>query len=374
MDIAVLFVNRKEAKAGDWDGRDSNDDAESVINALKSLGHNVTTHFVDANLYEKLNDKRKDIDLVFNICDDGFYTNPELEPHLPAMLDILKMTYTGSNYLCLAITMNKALVKKLLTYHNLPTPNFQVFETGDEPVREDLKFPLIVKPVREDASIGIRDRSVVSNKEDLLKRIDIVIKRYKQPALVEEFIDGREFNVGVIGDGNKEVLPIAEIAFDGMPDRKPRIVNYDAKWKENSVSFKFTNRKCPAEIPVDLKQKLKELAIKAGAIFNCKDYFRVDFRVRDNEPYILEVNQNPDISENAGLASMAKAAGYTYTDLIDRIIKSALTRKEEKKRIREVIKSDEEIKEKQNAPEASAENTSNSNNKVEQKTEIIQEK
>jgi D-alanine-D-alanine ligase len=326
MKIAVLFTKRDEMSESyheDWEGRDTNDDAESVIKALNELGHSVKVYHVDTELFEKLKNDKKDIELVFNLCDDGFYSDPELEPHLPAMLDVLEIPYTGGSYLTLALTLKKDAVKKILMHHNLPTPRFQMFKKGDEKL-VDLEFPLIVKPAREDASIGIKDESVVNDEEKLRERVKHIIKEYKQPALVEEFIDGREFNVGVVGDN--EILPLSEITFDGLPEDKPKIVNYDAKWKEDSLDYKETKRSCPAKVDEELGHKLRELALKAASLFGCRDYFRVDFRVRNNQPYILEVNQSPDISEDAGLFAMAQAKGYSYKDLIDSIVKNASRR------------------------------------------------
>jgi D-alanine-D-alanine ligase len=323
MKVAVIFTKREEMAESyheDWEGRDTNDDAESVMKALKELGHEVKVYHVDLELFEKLKKDKADIDLIFNLCDDGFFSDPDLEPHVVAMLDILEIPYTGGDYLTLALTLNKATVKKILTYHKLPTPKFQIFETGDE--KFELEFPLIVKPLQEDASIGIKDDSVVYDENKLRERVKYVIKEYEQPALVEQFIDGREFNVGVLGDN--EVLPISEITFDGLPEGKPKIVNYDAKWKEDSIDYKETKRSCPAKVDDALGEKLRELALKAGSLFECTDYFRVDFRVKGNQPYILEVNQNPDISEDAGLFAMSQVKGYSYKEMIDKIIINAM--------------------------------------------------
>ncbi len=330
MKIAVLFTKRDEMAEfyhKDWEGRDRNNDMESVVRALRELGHEVKAYHVDIDLFERLKTDKADIDLAFNLCDDGFFYNSELEPHLPAMLDVLGIPYTGGNYLTLALTLNKDIAKKLLAYHKLPTPRFQVFDTGDEGLGE-LNFPLIVKPVHEDASIGIEDESVVRDEGRLRGRVGYIIEMYRQPALAEEFIDGREFSVGVVG--NNESLPLSEITFDGLPEGKPRLVNYDAKWKKDSVDYKETKRSCPAKVDDELGNRMRELALKAASLFGCRDYFRVDFRVdRDNQPYILEVNQSPDISEDAGLFAMAKVKGYTYRELINKIVKSAIKRKDD---------------------------------------------
>ena len=329
MRIAVLFTREGGELSithSDTAGRGTNDTANSVMKALKELGHEVTYYHVDLDLFEKLRKDRDNIDIVFNMCDDGFYSDPKMEPHVPAMLDILEIAYTGGNYLTLVLTLRKNTTKKILTYHNLPTPKFKLFEKGDETL-SNLSFPLIVKPVYEDASIGIKDESVVYNEEELRERVNHVIVEYKQPALVEEFIDGREFNVGFLGDN--EVLPLSEITFDGLPEGKPRIVNYDAKWKEDSIDYKETKRSCPANVDEVLGNKLRALALKAASLFGCRDYFRVDFRVRGDEPYILEVNQSPDISKDAGLFAMAQAKGYSYKEMIDKIVKNVMKRKKD---------------------------------------------
>ncbi len=328
--IAVVFTKCEEVTEAyheDWEGRDTNESAFKIVDILKELGYDARYEFVNKDLFEKLRQNKPD--LVFNLCDDGFYSDPELEPHLPAMLDVLEIPYTGGDYFTLALTLDKANVKEFLKIHKLPTPKFYVFEVGDEEIG-DLEFPLIVKPLHEDASIGIKDDSVVYDEENLRERVRYVVKEYDQPALVEEFIDGREFNVGVIGNDEKEVMPISEITFDGLPEGKPKIVNYSAKWDEDSIDYKETKRSCPAKVDEELANQLRDLAIKAGEIFGCESYFRVDFRVdKNNNPYILEVNQNPDISDDAGLAAMAEVAGYSYKGLIDKVVKEAMPIKEE---------------------------------------------
>lgn len=326
MKIAVLFTKRECMSRSyrlDWEGREKNDDADSVIRALKEIGHEATIYHVDLGLFERLRKDKKGIDLAFNLCDDGFFSDAELEPHLAAMLDILGIPYTGGNYLTLALTMKKDAAKRILISNSLPTPKFQVFQHPDEEIM--LSYPLIAKPIHEDASIGIDDGSVAYDEEALRKKIAHIIKEYRQPALVEEFIDGREFNVAVIG--NDEILPVSEITFDSLPEGKPHIVGYGAKWKEGSIEYKETKRSCPAKINKELELKLSKLALEAGSIFQCRDYFRVDFRVdKKDQPYILEVNQNPDLSEGAGLTAMAKAKGYSYKELVAKIAESASAR------------------------------------------------
>ncbi len=331
MRIAVLYSQRTDLKdlyTQDWEGRDSDEDAESVIKALNELGHETQSYDLDEKLFQNLLTDKKKIDLIFNLGDEGFFDNAALEPHVPAMLDLIGIPYTGGNHFTLSITLHKHITKILLSAAGIKTPGFQVFNKINEKTNPNLTFPLIVKPLKEDGSIGIKDDSIVKNEQDLKIRVEYVLKQYKQPALAEEFIDGREFNVGIIGDTKKEVLPVSEISFEGMPKNKPKIVSYNAKWDEKSVEYKNTNRICPAKISDELKKQLETIAIKAGETVGARDYFRVDFRVNQkNVPYVLEINQNPDISEDAGLAAMAKAKGYEYKILIDKILKSAIERK-----------------------------------------------
>lgn len=328
MNIALLYTSLRDEGAGlavDFEGRDQNDNVIAVDEALKSLGHDTNRIYVNLDMFEKLRKLKDEIDVVFNLCDDGFFNTSSFEPHVPAMLDILKIPYTGSGYKTLAICLNKARTKEILSFHKIPSPRFQVFDSLKVQLDKRLRFPLIVKPVKEDASIGIKKESIVNSEEELLKRVFLVLDVYKQPALVEEFIEGREGNVGIIGTKNPTALPISEILFDDIPGHLPNICTYSAKWLEESDYYKNTPPRCPAEIDEKLANKLRKIALKAYTLMGCQDYGRVDFRIdKEGNPYVLEVNPNPDISADAGLARMSRAAGMSYADLIDSILKSAI--------------------------------------------------
>ncbi|MBN2097748.1 MAG: ATP-grasp domain-containing protein, partial [Candidatus Omnitrophica bacterium] len=282
---------------------------------------------VDINLdsYEFL--RHGAFDLAFNLCDDGFRNDSLLEAHVPAMLDILEIPYTGANFFSLATCVHKARTKKILAFHKIPTPRFQVFFNGSEKLNRTLKFPLFVKPLHEDASIGIRKDSVVNNHHELGERASAVIKEYEQPALVETFIQGREVYVGLLGyKKNLTVLPISELIFEQRLI-KNRICTYQAKWNPQSSQYQGTPVECPAKITKSLEKKLIKIAQEAYTLLDCQDYGRIDFRIdQNNRPFVLEVNPNPDISADAGLARMAKAAGMNYDQLIARIIDLAVER------------------------------------------------
>lgn len=295
---------------------------EAVMDALLDSGYAVEA----LNPEPIKNLLNKKFDIVFNLCDDGFYDSSQLEPHIPALLDVLCMPYTGSNYLTLALCLDKVMTKQILMSNGIPTPNFQVFSTGKEKLKRELNFPLIIKPSREDASIGIKNDSVVHKKHKLMPRIRSLVSTYRQPALVEEYIDGREFNVGILGNEHPRALPVSEIIFR-LPKEMNHICSYDAKWTPSHIAYNGTQPQCPAVVPKTLRNKLVGLALKSYEIMGCRDYGRVDFRVDgDGRPYVLEVNPNPDIHPKAGLANMASKAGVSYTTLIRRIVEYACER------------------------------------------------
>jgi D-alanine-D-alanine ligase len=186
---------------------------------------------------------------------------------------------------------------------------------------------MIAKPANEDGSVGIHDDSVVHDEKHLKERIKFILEEYNQPALVEEFIDGREVSVAIIGDLNKKILPPAEIIFKNYSKEKPKIISYNAKWDTDSFEFNNTERRF-LEDSDPLKAKVIEIAKKAADLFGCRDYVRIDFRIdKDGKPYVLEVNPNPDIEEDSGLFAMARKAKMSYNELIGYVVDSAFERK-----------------------------------------------
>lgn len=330
MKVAVLYRKPPKVEEGhhlDWQGREGLKHIMRIKDVLESLGH--TPQLVDVNLdsFEQL--RRSDFDLVFNLCDDGFKNNPLLEAHVPAMLDILEIPYTGSNFFTLATCVNKARTKEILAFHGIDTPEFQIFERSSQRLNDSLNFPLIVKPLHEDASIGVRKESVVNNIAQLRERVNFVISNYHQSALVERFISGREVYVGILGNrSNLIVLPISEVIFDSRLEQGDKICSYEAKWLKDSQQYQNTPVRCPAELDEILEQKLIKIAKKAYILLGCQDYGRIDFRIdEEDQPYVLEVNPNPDLSSDAGLAKMAQASGMDYNTLIEKILTFALARK-----------------------------------------------
>lgn len=274
-------------------------------------------------------------DIAFNLF-EGAYRVSKSEVFVPIALDLLEIAYTGAPAKTLELCLQKAKTKEVLLRRSVPTPRFALFKPGDA-IETELPFPLIVKPEREDASLGISNDSVVYSREALTRQVEWIWQTLRQPALVEEFIDGREFNVAILGDGDYEhllghpnaprALPISEISFETMPAGYPRIVTYKAKWEEESVEYKETKPLCPAPIDAKLEMELKQIAMRVFNATGCRDYARVDFRVSPSgKPFVVDVNPNPDISQDAGLARAARAAGLEYPALIRKIASFALSR------------------------------------------------
>src|SRR4030043_1233464 len=240
------------------------------------------------------------------------YGNSCIEMNIPALLDLLNISYTGSPPLTIGLCLNKGRVKDILLSEGFRTPRHQIL-TQPSGLPRNLSLPLIVKPIHEDGSLGITRDSVVFDEKGLTRQVEYVTKVYGQPALVEEFIDGREINVGMSEfNGRGDPLPISEIDYSGFPADIPKICGYEAKWITESAEYKESKPVCPAPVTAELKQRLETIAVEVYRLFECRDYARVDMRVDQQEDiYILEVNPNPDISPQSGGARATKAHGMT---------------------------------------------------------------
>ena len=300
---------------------------EIIAKRLKKLGFEARTLNLEDDISIFLDDiKTNRPDVIFNFV-EIYKDRPKLEMNLVGLYELLEIPYTGAPALTLANCQNKFLTKKLLNYHGIKTAPFQIFKDLSTNLKVRPKFPVIVKPAFEDASVGIENDSIVGNLKSLKKRIEYVFKYFNQPALIEEFIEGREFNVAVIGDLKPKVLPISEIDFSKMPDHLHNIVSYQAKWDPNHESYHKTIPVCPAKIPKRLEEKLKLTALTAFKIMGARDYARVDMRVdKDEEVYVLEVNPNPDLTEGAGFMRSAQTSGLSYAQALKKIVMLAYER------------------------------------------------
>jgi D-alanine-D-alanine ligase len=274
--------------------------------------------YQDGKWIEKV--RKGKFDLAFNMC-EGIDGIAALESAVISVLELFKIPFTGATSYTAAVCLRKHVINGLLEKSGLPIPRFTVGRRGDPLV--SVGYPAIVKPAAEDASLGVEQRSVVRNSRQLAERTTAMLEVWDE-LLVQRYVDGREVNVGILGD---TVLPIAEIDFSHMPRGRWRIVTYQSKWETGSVDDLGTVPRCPARLPSKVANEVRRVALRAWRLVGGCGYGRVDLRIDANgQPWILEVNANPDIAPDAGLARMARVAGIEYGPLIRSICELALTR------------------------------------------------
>jgi D-alanine-D-alanine ligase len=238
------------------------------------------------------------------------------------------VTYTGSGPFALESCLNKFNVKKLFAKNAIPTPGASIIRTATRNGHfKNLRFPLILKPVHEDASIGISSSSVVHDEKEALERAQHIIKELNQAAMAEEYIEGREISASVWGNFPPTLVEISEIDFSKMPAGTPRIVTYDSKWNSDSPEYAGTKPVCPALVTGELRVEVEQIAVRAYQACGLRDYGRIDMRVAaDGRPYVIDVNPNPDLSPDAGFFRAVRSKGYDYTGMVGRILEFAKAR------------------------------------------------
>jgi D-alanine-D-alanine ligase len=301
---------------------------QAVQKALVSLGYGVQTleakDSVPALLQEILAAK---VDLVFNLCEE-FFGHTRLEMNIAALLELLGIPFTGSSALVLGLSQDKGKTKAILAHHNIPTPLYRVWQPGTDEVLNGLPFPLIVKPLCEDASLGIDNDAFVRDEKALMKQVRKIYRQYGPSVLIEEFIEGRELNVSILGNEDPRLLPISEIDFSSLPAGLPKICGYSAKWEKESEEFCHTVPRCPVAFPPAMEERIFQVSLQSFYLMGCRDYARIDIRLSpEGIPYVLEVNANPDISPDAGIIRSAKSGGIPYPDFIGSIVELALARR-----------------------------------------------
>ena len=264
--------------------------------------------------------------MVFNLIE--FYRDdPALEHLIVGLFALYGVRFTGSGPFTLALCQRKGMTKQLLLANNVPTPRYKLLAEPRLPGRHGLHYPLIVKPSREDASSGVEKGSVVYNLEQLNERVKKTFEEYNPPILVEEFIEGRELHVSVLGNDPPEVLPIIEFDFSGLPSDHPNIISYDAKWNPLEESFHRVHSICPAKLTKRLEKKVKAAVLGAYKITGCNDYARLDLRLtKDNKVFVLEVNPNPDLTEGVSFMESAEQIGLSFGETLGKIVEYALSR------------------------------------------------
>jgi len=304
---------------------------DQLTTALRGLGHDVETLAVDNDIAPVVTGLQSaSPDLVFNLA-ESFDGKSALDSSVTALLNLLGLRYTGSSPAGLIAAGDKSLTKKILSFHGIQTPQFATLYRGAVDWAGELSFPVIVKPPQEDASLGITSASVVHELKDMFARIGELQLEYQAPVLVEQYIEGREFYVGVLGNVNVEALPIIELDFSGFPDDRPRIASWAAKWGEDGegsgAEFAGTKSIFPEGLDPELVSRMQKVAIDSFQALRLRDYARIDLRVSpEGEIYVIEVNPNCYLEKESEFARAAQKSGLEYQDLIARIIDLATAR------------------------------------------------
>lgn len=319
--------NEESALANDLSENNFVRELEKVEQSLLKHFTEVKSLAVDRNIQQVINKINAfNPDIIYNFVEsvEGISS---YEYCMAGLFELLGFEITGCPPITLGNCLNKARAKAILKSRGILTPEYRTLKKTKRFTEKEIKlrYPIILKLMNEDASIGISEFSVVKNYTELRKQFSFLVETYNQDIILEEFIQGRELNVAVLGG---KVLPVSEINFGGLPDEFPNIVTYDGKWTEGSVYYNHTKPVCPAVLPVRTKKKIQTIALASYDALNCRDYARVDIRLsNDGEPYVIEVNPNPDISSDSGFARAAAADGLSYDELLNTIANFALIRK-----------------------------------------------
>jgi D-alanine-D-alanine ligase len=333
--ISILFWEERGQE-----GNKRDEVVDQVAQALAEGGHRVSLISINDDLRElldKLDDKRPD--LVFNIC-ERFADNDDYELHVTAVLAMLGQPFTGTGPGAMALRQDKAVTKKLLKFHDVPYPNFATFDKHNLELAGRMHFPLFVKPLHGDASLGIDDSSVVTEYTKLIEKVSFIQTQLKVPALVEEYIEGREFYVSILGNDPMEVLPVMELDFTKLPSQYQHIYGHEAKSDVNSPQYRAVNAMVATELNPEVRARIAQAGREAAYALKVQDYARVDIRLSaSGQPMVVEVNANPYLERTSAFALAALQAGMGYTTLINRIVESAWRRFEPTPFLKELQKS-----------------------------------
>ena len=315
------------------DSPDENGESEAIVGvleevvavkkALEELGHEVQQVALRKPL-ETVKQTIRDIkaDLIFNLF-EGFDDDPNTEPLVTYMMEEIGIPFTGNSSSVLALTLDKFKMKRVLQKANIASPAAQVL-TPHDILTFTLNFPCIVKPKDEDASHGLTKASIVNDLEQLFEQVNYISGNFRGQALVEEFIDGREFNASVLGNRDLDLVEISEITYS-LPPELPRILTFESKWFEETDYYKGTGVACPAPVSGKLRQEVVNTVLTSCRAAGCRGYARVDMRQdKDGSIKVIEVNANPDLTPELGIARQAGCRGMTYADLIQKIVDLAL--------------------------------------------------
>jgi len=299
---------------------------EEVAEAIGKLGHEPVMHELDGTSKSLFGLAKADCDLVFNLV-ESFGDDDTADFKVAAFLELIGKRYTGAGTNGLLLAQDKAVAKKIFAFHGIHTPTFAKCFRGRLDFSHDLQFPVIVKPAREDGSIGIEFSAVVNSIRELMERMDWLHANFDSPVLIEEYIEGREMYVGVLGNDNAEALPVVELDLSKLPEGTPRIAAAEVKWGKGTKAYRDTKSAIATDLSEETVQLLQQTAVAAYQALELRDYGRVDMRLQpDGRVHVIEVNPNPWLSSRAEFAMAARKAGRSYTQLVGEIIELATAR------------------------------------------------
>src|SRR5262249_7551980 len=303
------------------------EDREEIFDALAKLGHEPFYHVLDGRPQSLYGLGKCGADLVFNLT-ESYAGDDTKEMNVAAYMDLLSITYTGAGPHAHFLAQDKATAKKMFHFHDIRTPYFATAYRGNIDHAHDVKCPLIVKPQLEDGSIGIDAEAVVSSVKELMERVEYVQNEFDTPALIEEYIEGREIYAAILGSYEKtEVLPLVELDLSQLPEGTPKIASRDVKFERDSEAYKLTKSKIADDLDEPTTQKLSDTALGAYRAVKLRDYGRIDMRLTPKgEVYVIEANPNPWLSSKHEFAMAARKSGRSYTQLIETIVNTAMER------------------------------------------------
>jgi D-alanine-D-alanine ligase len=302
-------------------------DREEIAEALQKLGHE-TSHVELDGRPQSLHALAKcDADLVFNLT-ESFDGDDTKEMNVVAYVDLLGLRFTGAGPHAIFMSQDKAVAKKIFAFHGIKTPFFATSYRGRIEHAHDISFPLIVKPSWEDGSIGIDAGAVVTNIKEMMERIEYIQDEFDSPALIEEYIEGREIYAGVLGSyEGAQVLPLIELDLSRLPEGTPKIASYDVKFEKNTEVYKLTKSAIAEDLDEATRERLSDTALAAYRALKLRDYGRIDMRLAPNgDVYVIEANPNPWLASGQEFAMAAKASGLSYTEMIGTIVDLAMSR------------------------------------------------
>src|SRR5215469_2616596 len=317
-------VKKKRTKERKRKKREKHD-REEIFEALESLGHEPSYQVLDGEEKTLTALARCDADLFFNLV-ESYAGDDNKEMHVAAYLDLLGRIYTGASPHAMYLAQDKGLAKKIFAFHGIRTPFFATCYRGNLDHCHDISFPLMVKPTSEDGSIGIDQYSVVKTVKELMERIQYIQDEFDSPALLEEYIEGREVYAGILGNQHPEVLPMIELDLSRLPAGMPKVAGTEVKWEKESEAYKVTKSSVAKDLDEQTVELLSSTALAAYRALRLRDYGRIDMRVTEKgEVYVIEANPNPWLSSTSEFYMAAKESGRSYQQMVGEIIDFALS-------------------------------------------------